>query len=93
MPAHMLGAAFTAAATFNPTWREGLGNGNDIGGLIAAVLEPAGGFGKFLVVLLALTTPSQCAPSMYTACNSFMTLAPAFARIPRFFLAVLSTAM
>lgn len=89
----MLGAAFTAAAAFNPAWQAGLGNGNDIGGLIAAVLEPAGGFGKCLVVLLALTTPSQCAPSMYTACNSFMTLAPAFARIPRFFLAIASTAM
>ncbi|TFY57626.1 hypothetical protein EVJ58_g6912 [Rhodofomes roseus] len=93
MPAHMLGAAFTAGAAFNPSWKAGLGNGNDIGGLIAAVLEPAGGFGKFLVVLLALTTPSQCAPSMYTACNSFMTLAPTFARIPRFFLAIASTAI
>ncbi|KZT63429.1 hypothetical protein DAEQUDRAFT_770630 [Daedalea quercina L-15889] len=93
MSAHMLGAAFTAGAAFNPAWKAGLGNGNDIGGLIAAVLEPAGGFGKFLVVLLALTTPSQCAPSMYTACNSFMTLTPGFARIPRFFLAIASTAI
>ncbi|EPS96407.1 hypothetical protein FOMPIDRAFT_53640 [Fomitopsis schrenkii] len=93
MSAHMLGAAFTAAAAFNPAWKAGLGNGNNIGGLIAAVLEPAGGFGKFLLVLLALTTPSQCAPSMYTACNSFMTLAPAFARVPRFFLAIASTAI
>lgn len=91
MPAHMLGAAWTAGAAFVPAWKAGLGNGNDIGGLLAAVLAPAGGFGKFLLVLLSLTTPSQCAPAMYTVCNSFMTLAPVCAKIPRFLLAGAST--
>lgn len=93
MPAHMLGAAFTATAMYVPAWKAGLGNGNDVGGLIAAILAPAGGFGKFLLVLLSLTAPSQCAPTMYTVCTSFMTVAPIFARIPRFVIALVSTAM
>lgn len=93
MPVHLLGAAFTATAYYVPTWQAGLGNGNDIGGLIAAILEPAGGFGKFLLVALALTAPSQCAPAMYTVCTSFMTVSSVFARIPRFLLAIVSTAM
>ncbi|KAI0942810.1 hypothetical protein AcV7_002117 [Taiwanofungus camphoratus] len=93
MPAHMLGAAFTATAMYVPAWKAGLGNGNDVGGLIAAILAPAGGFGKFLLVLLSLTAPSQCAPTMYTVCTSFMTVAPIFARIPRFVIALVSTAI
>lgn len=66
MPVHLLGAAFTATANYVPTWQAGLGNGNDIGGLIAAILEPAGGFGKFLLVPLALTAPSQCAGHVHS---------------------------
>ncbi|KAH9947892.1 permease for cytosine/purines, uracil, thiamine, allantoin-domain-containing protein [Amylocystis lapponica] len=93
VPAHMLGASFTAAASYVPAWGAGLGNGNDIGGLIAAVLGPAGWFGKLLLVLLALTAPSQCAPTMYTACTSLMTVAPALARVPRSVMAVISTAI
>ncbi|PCH37474.1 hypothetical protein WOLCODRAFT_128427 [Wolfiporia cocos MD-104 SS10] len=93
MPVHMLGASFTAGASYVPAWKASLGNGNDIGGLLGALLQPAGGFGKFLVVLLALTSPSQCAPAMYTVCNSFMSLNRVFARIPRFLLACASTAI
>ncbi|KAF9813398.1 hypothetical protein IEO21_05632 [Rhodonia placenta] len=91
MPAHLLGAALTATAYHVPSWEAGLGNGNDIGGLVAAILSPAGGFGKFLLVLLALASPSQCAPSMYTACTSFMTISAVLARIPRFALSIIST--
>ncbi|CCM05633.1 uncharacterized protein FIBRA_07862 [Fibroporia radiculosa] len=93
MPVHLLGASFTGGALFVPAWKAGLGNGNNIGGLIGAVLLPAGGFGKFLLVLLSLTTPSQCAPAMYTVCNSVMTLAPFLAKVPRFLLAIVSTAI
>jgi len=94
LPAHLLGAAFTSAAFSIPSWQAGLGSdGNDVGGLIAAILQPAGKFGKFLLVLLALTTPSATAPSMYTACTSLMTVSPVFARIPRFILAIISTAV
>ena len=93
MPAHLIGAAFTAAATYVAEWDAGLDSENNVGGLVAAVLRPLGGFGKFLLVLLSLTTPTASALSMYTACTSFMTIAPVFARVPRFVFALASTAM
>ncbi|KAH9929065.1 permease for cytosine/purines, uracil, thiamine, allantoin-domain-containing protein [Epithele typhae] len=93
VPAHMLGAAFAAGATVVPAWSAGLGDGNDVGGLVAAVLAPTGRFGKFLLVLLSLTAPSACAPTMYTVCMSFMTVHRAFARLPRGVVAIASTAV
>ncbi|KAH9851058.1 permease for cytosine/purines, uracil, thiamine, allantoin-domain-containing protein [Lenzites betulinus] len=93
LPAHMLGAAFAATALFVPAWETGLGDGNDVGGMVAAILTPTKGFGKFLLVLLSLTAPSACAPTMYTVCTSFMTIHRRFARIPRFVIAVVSTAI
>ena len=62
----MIGAAFAAAAPGVPSWSTGFKNGSDMGGLIAAVLAPAGGFGKFLLVLIAVSTSSACAPSIYS---------------------------
>jgi hypothetical protein len=63
---HMIGAAFAIAAVGVPSYAAGFDNGNDIGGLVAAIFEPIGGFGKFLLVLLALSVPAACAPTMYT---------------------------
>ncbi|KAI0634352.1 permease for cytosine/purines, uracil, thiamine, allantoin-domain-containing protein [Trametes polyzona] len=91
LPVHMLGAAFGATALSVPSWEAGLGNGNDVGGLVAAILAPTKGFGKFLLVLLSLTAPSACAPTMYTVCTSFMTIHRNFAHMPRFLIAVVST--
>lgn len=62
----MLGAVFAAAAPGIPSWSTGFQDGNDMGGLIGAVLAPAGGFGKFLLVLIALSTSSACAPTLYS---------------------------
>ncbi|KAI0363971.1 hypothetical protein BV20DRAFT_957222 [Pilatotrama ljubarskyi] len=93
LPAHMLGAAFAAAAVSVPSWEAGFQDGNDVGGLVAAILVPTGGFGKFLLVLLSLTAPSAVAPTMYTVCTSFMTIHRALARIPRFLIAFVSTAV
>ena len=61
-----MGAAFAAAAPGVPSWSTGFQDGNDMGGLIAAVLAPAGGFGKFILVLIAVSTSSACAVSIYS---------------------------
>ena len=58
---NMIGAAPSV-----PSWSTGFQNGNDMGGLIAAVLAPAGVFGKFLLVLMAVSTSSSCAPTIYS---------------------------
>ena len=62
----MIGAAFTAAAPGVPSWSTRFKDGSDMGGLIGAVLAPAGGFGKFLLVLIAVSTSSACAPTIYS---------------------------
>lgn len=89
----MLGAAFAASAPFVPSWAGSFENRNDVGGLISAILEPTGKFGKLLIVLLALSVPSACAPTMYSFGTSFMAVAPFFAKIPRYVFAIVSTAM
>ena len=89
----MLGAAFAAAAPAVPEWEASFDNGNNVGGLFEAVLSPAGGFGKFLVVCMALTTPSASTPAMYTVCTSLMTIWHGFEKVPRFLFAIISTAM
>jgi len=90
---HMLGAAFAASAATVPAWKTGFDNGNSVGGLFEAVLSPAGGFGKFLTVLVALSIPSACAPTMYTFASSFMTVSPYATRIPRYVFTVISEAI
>ena len=52
----IIGAAFGAAALSNeiPSWSEAFAN-SSVGGLLGvALIEPLGGFGKFLLVVLAL---------------------------------------
>lgn len=68
----MIGAAFAAAAPTVPAWQEGFKDGADVGGLISAILAPCGGFGKFIIVIIALSIPSACAPTMYTFSASFI---------------------
>lgn len=89
----MLGAAFAAMAPAVPSWQTGFHDGDNVGGLIAAVLSPVGGFGKFLMVLISLSIPSACAPTMYTFGTSFMSIAPIFARVPRYVFAIISEAI
>ncbi|KAI0674566.1 cytosine-purine permease [Trametes maxima] len=93
LTAHFLGAAFAAAAPGVLSWETGFDGGNSVGGLIEAVLSKAGGFGKFLTVVCALSIPSTCAPTMYTFASSLMTVHPWFARVPRYVYAVISTAI
>ena len=63
---NMIGAVFAAAAPGVPSWSTGFQDGNNMGGLIAAILAPAGGFGKFLLVLIAVSTSAACPPSIYS---------------------------
>ncbi|KAH9939859.1 purine-cytosine permease [Amylocystis lapponica] len=91
--AHMLGAAFAASAALYAPWAAGFADGNNVGGLIEAVLAPAGGFGKFLTVLVALSIPSACAPTMYTFGSSFMSVHAWAARVPRYVYTVVSEAI
>jgi len=62
----MLGAALAAAAPGVPAWQAGFEGGSNIGGLLSAILEPTGTFGKILLATVALTISCASAPTMYT---------------------------
>ncbi|KAN0085850.1 Permease for cytosine/purines, uracil, thiamine, allantoin domain containing protein [Tylopilus felleus] len=80
---HTLGVAFAAAAHNVPVWNSAFQNSTSVGGLLYGVLSPLGNFGKFLTVLVALSVPSACAPTMYTFSTSLQSIAHWFALVPR----------
>lgn len=64
-----------------------------MGDLIAAVLSPSGGFGKFLTVLLSLSVTANIAPTMYSFGMSFQVFVPYSAVLPRYIFSILATAV
>lgn len=88
----ILGAAIGAAVPNNPTWAEAYETGS-VGGMFAAMLMPAGGFGKFLTVLLSLSTLGNIAASIYSITLNFQILAPVLSVIPRAFFSIVFIAI
>ncbi|RDW91687.1 putative purine-cytosine permease FCY2 [Coleophoma crateriformis] len=85
-----LGAAIGATVSVTPSWSDAY-NLNSIGGVMSAMLEPAGGFGKFVTLILALSVISNTAPSVYSLSLNFQVLAPGLYRIPRIIHVIIST--
>ena len=54
-----------AATVNNPAWADAYSSGS-VGGLLGAVLAPVGGFGKFCLVLLALSIVANNIPNNYS---------------------------
>ena len=54
-----------AATVANPAWADAYKKGS-VGGLIGAVLDPVGGFGKFCLVLLAFSIVANNIPNNYS---------------------------
>ncbi len=70
----ILGMGLTTVASY----------GNKSGGdLLAAVVQPLGGFGTFLLVLLALSVIANNIPNDYSLGLSMQVLGPAFQRVNR----------
>ncbi|KAJ7034539.1 purine-cytosine permease [Mycena alexandri] len=88
---HIVGAAFAAAAPTVPSWNTGYDQGNNLGGLISAVLQPTGRFGQFLVVLMALSISGPSAPMMYSFGISLMNVSSVFTKVPRYVYAIIAT--
>ncbi|KAI0089670.1 NCS cytosine-purine permease [Irpex rosettiformis] len=87
-----LGAAVVIATPTVPAWSAGYENGN-VGGLLEAMLHPAGGFGKFLTVLLALSVTANVAPTFYSVCLNFQIFMPFLVPVPRYVFSILVTAI
>jgi purine-cytosine permease-like protein len=85
-----LGAAMGGAVANIPSWEAGY-NLNAASGVLAAMLHPAGGFGRFVTVVLAFSMLGNLAATMYAITLNFQMALPWFFRIPRVLYAVLIT--
>ncbi|GJJ68511.1 hypothetical protein EMPS_00857 [Entomortierella parvispora] len=80
-----LGALYGSALINNAAWNDIYNNPEaGLGSVLGASLSSLGGFGKFLVFLLALSVVSNNVPNTYSAALSIQTLGKPFQRIPRF---------
>jgi purine-cytosine permease-like protein len=84
------GAAMMTTFNNNPNF-ETRYNSDSIGGLLAAGLSPAGGFGQFCLVVLAFGTIACNIPNMYSLALTTQALHPWMQAIPRPFIVVLGT--
>ncbi|KAI1780307.1 permease for cytosine/purines, uracil, thiamine, allantoin-domain-containing protein [Hypoxylon cercidicola] len=92
VPLMVLGAAIGGATPNIPSWSEGYDN-YSVGGVLQAMLLPAGGFGRFVAVLLSLSVVGNLAAAMYSISLNFQLLVPFFIRIPRFVFSIVYTAV
>ena len=83
----MLGAAIYTATGANGgdnRYADGYGE-SGVGGLLAAVLfPPLGGFGKFCLVILALSIIGNNIPNIYSVALTLQVLGRWTQRVPRF---------
>ncbi|KAI6366344.1 hypothetical protein MCOR25_005159 [Pyricularia grisea] len=95
----ILGAAIAGAVPSNPTWEAGYDR-NLVGGVLDAMLTPAGGFGKFLVVVLSFSLLGNLSATSYSVSLNLQQLfAPLtrgseiLKRVPRYAYTILLTAL
>ncbi|KAI9238584.1 MAG: permease for cytosine/purines, uracil, thiamine, allantoin-domain-containing protein [Podila humilis] len=85
-----LGALYGTALINNPAWETIYQDGEaGLGSVLGTSLSSLGGFGKFLVFLLALSVVSNNVPNTYSAALSIQTLGKPFQRVPRFIWTIL----
>jgi len=92
VPLLILGAAIGGAVPNVESWSAAYGV-SGVGGVVYEMLTPAGGFGKFIVVLLALSVIGNIAISMYSVALNLQMLLPFFAKIPRYVFIVITMAI
>ncbi|KAF4483386.1 purine-cytosine permease [Fusarium agapanthi] len=78
----VLGAAIGGATPNVVSWKDGYDRFT-VGGVMQAMLLPAGGFGRFVAVLLSLSVIGNLAASIYCISLNFQLLAPFMLKIPR----------
>ncbi len=84
IPLLVLGAAIGGAVAQVESWNDAYAV-TGVGGIMAEMLTPAGGFGKFILVLLALSVIGNIAVSMYSVSLNLQMLLPVFTKVHRFF--------
>ncbi|KAI8679653.1 hypothetical protein NCS57_00243700 [Fusarium keratoplasticum] len=91
-PLLILGAAIGGAIPNNESWQMAW-DVYGVGGVLAEMLAPAGGFGKFVLVVLALSVVGNTLNSMYSVALCLQMLLPVFTKVPRFFFIIVTMAI
>ncbi|KAI5891667.1 uncharacterized protein SCHCODRAFT_02629744 [Schizophyllum commune H4-8] len=92
VPLQCLGAAVAGVASSQPEWEAGYA-GDNVGGLVEAMLHPVGGFGKFLTVLLSLSVAGNIAATFYSMSINLQLFVPFLWVVPRYVFSVVGTAI
>ncbi|KAK4057008.1 Purine-cytosine permease fcy21 [Microbotryomycetes sp. JL221] len=86
-----IGALLMHTWTQKTTWEDAY-HADEFGGLLGAPLVgPMGGFGKFLLVILAMSIVANNIPNMYSFALTFQAFGSYAQAIPRMFLVILGT--
>ena len=89
----VFGAAIGGAVPNVPSWTAA-NESYSVGGVITTMLsERAGGFGKFIAVLLAFSLIGNIAASMYSVSLNFQMLIPSLVNVPRVLFSIITTAI
>jgi purine-cytosine permease-like protein len=83
----ILGSAIGNAIPNVPEWQAGYDQ-NLVGGVLAAMLRPAGGFGKFLVVILSFSLLGNLAATSYSVTLNLQLLLPFLVKVPRYLFSI-----
>ena len=92
VPLMCLGAAIGGAVGSVPEWTAAF-SAHSTGGVVNEMLTSAGGFGRFVAVVLAFSVLGNMAGSMYSISVQFQILLPVLARVPRFVFSIIITAV
>lgn len=92
IPLMCLGAAIGGAVPSIESWGEAFDLGST-GGVMLEMMHSAGGFGKFVAVILAFSLLGNIAGTVYAITVQFQILLPFFAHIPRYLFAIVVTAI
>jgi NCS1 nucleoside transporter family len=92
VPLMALGAAIGGATPNVPSWTAGY-ESNYASGVLAAMMHPAGGFGRFVTVILAFSMLGNLSATMYSVTLNFQMLLPWLFWIPRIVFPILTTAI
>ncbi|PKS09029.1 hypothetical protein jhhlp_003642 [Lomentospora prolificans] len=83
VPLLVFGAAIGGALPNAPPWQRAF-ESHGIGGVLAEILAPLGGFGKVILVMLALSIIGNVSISMYSISLCLQMILPIFANVHRF---------
>ncbi|KAF8621764.1 hypothetical protein AX15_007503 [Amanita polypyramis BW_CC] len=92
VPLQALGAAAAIASTSVTSWGDGYEGGN-VGGLLAAMLSPTKGFGKFLTILLSFSTAGDILAGFYSISLNLQIFIPFLVAVPRYIFSIVAMAI